>query len=525
MRIVLALFIIFVTPTKSEHLLGSGYASPDDLVVLGAQGCAITVGLNYKYLDGHYRFGGKLDDWGQVVNVQFNSRNWFYHTTDKGRYYLHWAPSGTFYGAAGATWFISRTNPTLATSYDVVAWYADPPGYADNEYYNVPTDATGQDWFLDCLNIDGSGSATFTQKKISIINFKDYGHTTKISDSAPDDDGDDFFDDDNGVADTATTTTTTATTKPVSRNPANTPAASEDARNVIYAIPLEGSAASSLRSSHGGARRDGVCNLAYEYTPAASDGAPNVVYAIAGGVHKSSNQPQNTISSQHYVDDGFYKLTENNTPSPRTATGEASPVYAIPFEGSNYASAEESRSKVDGMPAVPADDGGGYARPNGDYVATTVHSAESEVFKVGNSSAAAATITAAPAGGDSDVVYAVPLMRPAAKALLDADGYVQDTTFHDQSALQPGAGTSVVSSKGMGDSGVQDHYYSLPQVSSKGMGDSGVQDHYYSLPHNPADRVVSTPAQGHAAASVVAAAVPGGTVLIVDTPPNQTSTI
>lgn len=263
--------------------------------------------------------------------------------------------------------------------------------------------------------------------------------------------------------------------EPVSRNPANTPAASEDARNVIYAIPLEGSAASSLRSSHGGARRDVVCNLAYEYTPAASDGAPNVVYAIAGGVHKSSNQPQNTISSQHYVDDGFYKLTENNTPSPRTATGEASPVYAIPFEGSSapcsnaeylepavvgadyeyghmvlaatstgssnpandgggyatpngdYASAEESRSKVAGVPAVPADDGGGYARPNGDYVATTVHSAESKVFKVGNSSAAAATITAAPAGGDSDVVYAVPLMRPAAKALLDADGYVQDT--------------------------------------------------------------------------------------------------
>lgn len=361
--------------------------------------------------------------------------------------------------------------------------------------------------------------------------------------------------------------------EPVSRNPANTPAASEDARNVIYAIPLEGSAASSLRSSHGGARRDVVCNLAYEYTPAASDGAPNVVYAIAGGVHKSSNQPQNTISSQHYVDDGFYKLTENNTPSPRTATGEASPVYAIPFEGSSapcsnaeylepavvgadyeyghmvlaatstgssnpandgggyatpngdYASAEESRSKVAGVPAVPADDGGGYARPNGDYVATTVHSAESKVFKVGNSSAAAATITAAPAGGDSDVVYAVPLMRPAAKALLDADGYVQDTTFHDQSALQPGAGASVVSSKGMGHSGVQDHYYSLPQVSSKGMGDSGVQDHYYSLPHNPADRVVSTPAQGHAAASVVAAAVPGGTVLIADTPPNQTSTI
>ena len=342
--------------------------------------------------------------------------------------------------------------------------------------------------------------------------------------------------------------------EPVSRNPANTPAASKDARNVIYAIPLEGSAASSLRSSPGGARRDGVCNLAYEYTPAASDGAPNVVYAIAGGVHKSSsNQPQNTISSQHYVDDGFYKLTENNTPSPRTATGEASPVYAIPFEGSSapcsnaeylepavvgadyeyghmvltatspgssnpandgggyaipngdYVSAGESRSKVAGMPAVPADDGGGYATPIGDYVATTVHSAESEVFKVGNSSAAAATIIAAPAGGDSDVVYAVPLMRPAAKALLDADGYVQDTTFHDQSALQPGAGASV--------------------VSSKGMGDSGVQDHYYSLPHNPADRVVSTPAQGHAAASVVAAAVPGGTVLIADTPPNQTSTI
>lgn len=33
MRIVLALFIIFVTPTKSEHLLGPGYASPGKVVM------------------------------------------------------------------------------------------------------------------------------------------------------------------------------------------------------------------------------------------------------------------------------------------------------------------------------------------------------------------------------------------------------------------------------------------------------------------------------------------------------------
>lgn len=151
MHIVLAHFLTKALQSSIDHintrslptLFYSFLSFPprfaDDLVVLGAQGCGITVGLNYKYLDGHYRFGGKLDDWGQVVNVQFNSRSWFYHNTDKGRYYLHWAPLGTFNGAAGGTWVISRTNPTLATSYDVVAWYADPPGYVDNEYYNVPT--------------------------------------------------------------------------------------------------------------------------------------------------------------------------------------------------------------------------------------------------------------------------------------------------------------------------------------------------------------------------------------------------
>lgn len=105
----------------------------DDLVVSGAQGCSIMLGLNYKYLDGRYKFGGKLDDFGQVVNVDFNSRNWFFHNTAKGNYYLHWAST-----SVGSTWVISRTNPTLSTGCDVVAWYADPPGFATPEFYNVP---------------------------------------------------------------------------------------------------------------------------------------------------------------------------------------------------------------------------------------------------------------------------------------------------------------------------------------------------------------------------------------------------
>lgn len=123
---------------------------------------------------------------------------------------------------------------------------------------------------MDCLNIDGSGSATFTKKRILIVNFADSGvsadytddvsvvnddyddddsyddndtngpspsghppekttttrttqtvttfttttkYTTKRSDSGQDDNWYNFFDDDDGVVDTATTTTTATTFK------------------------------------------------------------------------------------------------------------------------------------------------------------------------------------------------------------------------------------------------------------------------------------------------------------------------